>query len=78
LLALSSLLTAAALLAALAALAWARRLARRLEQLTESYWELRYELGQLRARLAELERPGTAPPDPSVSTAFVPFSSLKR
>ena len=35
---------------ALAALAKARRLARRLERLTESYWELRYEHGQLRSR----------------------------
>ena len=49
------LLTAAAALLAGAALAKARRLARRLERLTESYWELRYEHGQLRARVNRLD-----------------------
>ena len=33
----------------------ARRLAKRLERLTESYWELRYEHGQLRARVNRLD-----------------------
>ena len=64
---------------ALAALAKARRLARRLERLTESYWELRYEHGQLRARVARLD-PDQAAPDtsqPAATTAFVPLSSLK-
>ena len=37
------LLTGAAVLVAAAAFAKARRLARRLERLTESYWELRYD-----------------------------------
>ena len=50
-----SFLAAAALLVAVAALAKARRAARRLERLTESYWELRYECGQLRSRLDRLE-----------------------
>jgi hypothetical protein len=68
--------------AALAAYGKARRVAKRLERLTESYWELRYEHGQLRARLNRLD------PDPAVadqeptrapgSTAFIPLSSLKR
>ncbi len=77
------LLTVAALL--LAAVAWirARQTARRLERLTESYWELRYEYGQLRARLAALE-PHQESPEPTAAaavagaTAFVPLSSLKR
>jgi hypothetical protein len=60
----------------------ARRVARRLERLTESYWELRYEHGQLRARLNRLDpeqapRP-EAPQQPTGTTAFVPLSSLKR
>ena len=67
---------------ALAALAKARRLARRLERLTESYWELRYEHGQLRARVNRLdpEQPGapTEPASQAGATAFVPLSSLKR
>lgn len=81
------LFTVAAVIAA--AFAWlkARRLARRLERLTESYWELRYEHGQLRARVARLdpdESPGAASATqpataaPTGITAFVPLSSLKR
>ena len=74
------LLTAAAVVVAAAALAKARRLARRLERLTESYWELRYEHGQLRARVNRLDpEPAGAEPTPQPgATAFVPLSSLKR
>jgi hypothetical protein len=76
------LLTGGAVLLAAAAFAKARRLARRLERLTESYWELRYEHGQLRARLNRLDPdPSTAGPEPTAQpgvTAFVPLSSLKR
>jgi len=43
----------------------------------ESYWELRYEHGQLRAQLNNLQ--GKADPaEPSGTTAFVPLSSIKR
>ena len=76
------LLTGAAVLVAVAALARARRLAKRLERLTESYWELRYEHGQLRARVNRLD-PEAAPAEvaPTASrgstTAFVPLSSLR-
>jgi hypothetical protein len=76
------LLAAAAALVAATALVKARRLARRLERLTESYWELRYEHGQLRARVNRLdpEHPPAAsePAAQSGTTAFVPLSSLKR
>ena len=66
---------------AVAAFLKARRLAKRLERLTESYWELRYDHGQLRARVNRLEP--EAPPaqdaaPPAGTTAFVPLSSLKR
>ena len=76
------LLTGAALILAAAAWVKARRLARRLERLAESYWELRYEHGQLRARVARLD-PEQAPAvsdaaRPAGTTAFVPLSSLKR
>jgi hypothetical protein len=76
------LLSGTALAVALMALAKARRLAKRLERLTESYWELRYEHGQLRARVNRLD-PEQAPPSPEAgsqagTTAFVPLSSLKR
>jgi hypothetical protein len=80
------LLIVAALLFALGAFLRARRVAKRLERLTESYWELRYEYGQLRARVTRLEPPVTGPgaPDPEepvrapAPANFVPLSSLKR
>jgi len=75
------LVTAAAVIVAAAALAKARRLAKRLERLTESYWELRYEHGQLRARVNRLdpEQPTAADQGAQAGpTAFVPLSSLKR
>ncbi len=76
------ILTAASVVVALAALLRARRVARRLEQLAESYWELRYEYGQLRARLDEgSDRAGGAVerfPTSGREGSFVPLSSLKR
>jgi hypothetical protein len=79
-------LTAVTALIALVALMRARRVSRRLERLSESYWELRYEYGQLSARLSRLEGPGdpaspVAPASASGGDAratFVPLSSLKR
>jgi len=67
------------------ALVKARRASARLERLSESYWELRYEYGQLASRVTRLEAPDNAPggepanagPRPG-ATAFVPLSSLKR
>ena len=75
------LLTVAAVLIALTAWAKARRLAKRLERLTESYWELRYEHGQLRSRVNRIDPEESAPAEPALpagTTAFVPLSSLKR
>jgi hypothetical protein len=76
------LLTGAAVVVALVALAKARRATKRLERLTETYWELRYDHGQLRARVAKLdpEAPSAqSEPGPKPGgTNFVPLSSLKR
>jgi len=81
------LLIGAALLMAVGAFLRARRVARRLERLTESYWELRYEYGQLRARVTRLEPPVTEAGTPGKdvpheaarpASNFVPLSSLKR
>jgi hypothetical protein len=76
------LLTGAAVLVAGAAFAKARRLAKRLERLTESYWELRYEHGQLRALVNRLDPDKQAAVREAApqggTTAFVPLSSLKR
>jgi hypothetical protein len=58
----------------------ARRLSKRLERLKESYWDLRYEFGQLQSRVTRLEaeRPDQAPAPPAAASNFVPLSSLKR
>ena len=71
---------------AMMALAWSRRLARRLDALTQSYWELRYEYTRLRSQLARLD-PEEAEPVPdaaaaaaptSPSVTFVPLSSIRK
>jgi hypothetical protein len=74
------LLTGAALVVAGVALLVARRQSRRLERLTESYWELRYEHGQLRARVNRLdpEQQAAAADAEAPATNFIPLSSLKR
>jgi hypothetical protein len=69
----------------LALVAWnkARRTGRRLEQLTEMYWELKYQHGELRA---QLQRPAAGEPGAAVTPAprsqpteaFVPLTSLRR
>jgi hypothetical protein len=77
------ILTSAAIAVAIIALAKARRAAKRLERLTETYWELRYDHGQLRARVAKLDPEAPAPTEGEpaakpAATNFVPLSSLKR
>jgi len=70
------------LLLALAALAWTRRLSKKLDALSQSYWELRYDYTRLRSQLARLDpdQPDAepAPPPPTESVAFVPLSSIRR
>ena len=70
------MLAVVAVVIAVAAMLRARRIARRLEKVVESYWELRYEYGQLRAQIDKLQG---RPDDPVASgtTAFVPLSSLR-
>ena len=71
------------LLVAVAALALARRLSRKLDALTQSYWELRYDYTRLRSQLSRLD-PGEADaeaartPPPLEQVAFVPLSSMKK
>jgi hypothetical protein len=67
-------------LVALAALVTARRLARRVTQLSELYWELKYDHGELKARVRTIaptaeEEAAARPP---VQQSFVPLTSLKR
>jgi hypothetical protein len=80
------LVAVAALAVAGFALVKVRRAGVRLERLSESYWELRYEYGQLASRVSRIETPeppaAASPtaidPGPRQGTTFVPLSSLKR
>jgi hypothetical protein len=70
------------LLLAMAALSWARRLSRKLDVLTQSYWELRYDYTRLRSQVARLDpdQPDEAatPPPPAESVTFVPLSAIRK
>ena len=76
------LLAGVALLFALWALTKARRATRRLDQLQQSYWDLRYEHGRLRAQVKRLDPdeadPAEATPAADPAATFIPLSSLKR
>jgi hypothetical protein len=76
------IVTAASLVVALIALGQARRTAKRLEQLTQNYWELNYKNGELRIQLQQLTGGSTPPPPPAPAAqardSFVPLASLKR
>jgi hypothetical protein len=66
-------------LLALAALGTTRRLSRRLAQLSEQYWELKYEHGELKSRVKAIaptpeEQEASRPP---VQQTFVPLASVK-
>jgi len=75
---------AAALAVAVAAWVLARRNARRLAQLSQMYWELKYQHGELRARVqqltGDLPQPSPHPhrDSPVQADAFIPLASLKR
>jgi hypothetical protein len=65
---------------ALSALATARGVSRRLAQLSDQYWQLKYEQGELKARVRAIaptpdELEASRPP---VQETFVPLSSIKR
>jgi hypothetical protein len=66
--------------AGLAALWSVRRARRRLAELSQAYWELRYDYTRLRSQVAQFDpdkrgRPETA--DAAAPASFVPLSSLK-
>ena len=82
------IVASAGLLAAVTALLQLKRVRARAERLAESYWELRYEVTQVKIRLDRLEHPANpdeggpdaeaAAPRPASPTSFVPLSSLKK
>jgi hypothetical protein len=79
-------LWAVAVIAVLLALAsWMRagRLSRKLEALSQSYWELRYDFTRLRSQVARLD-PEAEPTDSAPAASggetmgFISLSSLKK
>ena len=73
-----------AFLVAAVALAATRRLSRRLDAMTQSYWELRYDYTRLRSQVSRLEPEkleeavaAEAPPA-AATVSFVPLSSMKK
>ena len=75
-------LSGAALVTAVLAWARARRTAQRLDQLLQMYWELKYQHGELRRDLQQMNGQGQSsapgPERPAPTDAFVPLASLKR
>jgi hypothetical protein len=61
------------LLVAVVAFAHSRRTARQLAQITEMYWQLKFDHGELKAKV---DPPPPAKADPQQT--FVPLSSMKK
>ncbi len=78
------LVTAASLVVACAAWRQARRATQRLDQLSQMYWELKYQYGELRQQGVVPGPPaargdeGPAAPPGGARQSFVPLTSLKR
>ena len=67
------IVTVLALVVAAAALMHSRRTARQLAQVTEMYWQLKFDHGELKAKV---DPPSPAAPEPKAT--FVPLTQLKR
>ena len=65
--------TVLALVVALASWVQARRTARQLAELTQMYWQLKFDHGELKAKVDPSQ---PAPPAPK--STFVPLTQLKR
>ena len=66
------IVTIAALLVALAAWATARRTRRQLAEVTQMYWQLKFDHGELKAKV---DPPQPAAPEPR--STFVPLTRLR-
>lgn len=69
----SWVLALGALVVAVAAWVQARRTARQLALVTEMYWQLKFDHGELKARVDP-----AAPPPAQPRESFVPLTQLKR
>jgi hypothetical protein len=69
----SDFLALAGLIVAIVAYAYARRLARKLAILEEQYWQLKFDHGELKAKVDP-----AAPPGPQSKESFIPLTQLKR
>ena len=71
-----------ALVVALAAFAAVRRALRKVDTLTQSYWELRYDYTRLRSQVSRLDpsqaETPPAEPAPPASVSFVPLASIRK
>jgi hypothetical protein len=67
------IVAASALLVALIALVQARRTARQLAQITEMYWQLKFDHGELKAKVDP-----PIPVQPAPQQTFIPLSSMKK
>ena len=67
------ILAISSLLIAVVAFAHSRRTARQLAQITEMYWQLKFDHGELKAKV---DPPKPATPQPQQT--FVPLSSIKK
>ena len=69
---------------ALAALGAVRRSFRKIDALTQSYWELRYDYTRLRSQVGRLDpeqaSASAPPPDPPppAAVSFVPLASMRK
>jgi hypothetical protein len=70
----------AGLAALIAAASWmvARRAARQARDVTAMYWQLRYDHGELKARVDRALPDPAAPPRLPADTQFVPLTSVKK
>jgi hypothetical protein len=67
------IVAASALIVALAALMHSRRMARQLAEVTQMYWQLKFDHGELKAKV---DPPQPAAPQPKQT--FVPLSAIKK
>jgi hypothetical protein len=67
------IVAALALALAVAALVYAQGLARKLAHVTEMYWQLKFDHGELKAKVDP-----AAPPVAQPKETFVPLTQLKR